>query len=47
MAFAAWALTQGQAMEEGLGFAPLPKDVQTKALDALHTITSGGSPIWP
>ena len=47
VAFAAWALTQGQAMEEGLGFAPLPKDVQTKALDALHTITSGGSPIWP
>jgi phosphate transport system substrate-binding protein len=47
VAFAAWALTQGQTLEEGLGFAPLPKDVQTKALDALHTITSGGSPIWP
>ncbi len=47
VAFAAWALTDGQALEESLGFAPLPKDVQTKALAALHTVTSGGSPIWP
>ncbi len=47
VAFAAWALTDGQALEESLGFAPLPKDVQTKALAALHTVTSSGSPIWP
>ena len=47
VAFTAWALTDGQALEESLGFAPLPKDVQTKALAALHTVTSGGSPIWP
>jgi len=47
VAFTAWALTDGQALEESLGFAPLPKDVQAKALQALHTVTSGGSPIWP
>ena len=47
VAFTAWALTDGQALEESLGFAPLPKDVQTKALAALHTVTSSGSPIWP
>jgi len=43
----AWALTDGQALEEGLGFAPLPTEVQQKALAELHTITTGGSPIWP
>ena len=47
VAFTAWALTDGQVLEESLGFAPLPKDVQTKALAALHTVTSSGSPIWP
>jgi phosphate transport system substrate-binding protein len=47
VAFLAWALTDGQAMEEGLGFAPLPAAVQQKALAEVHTITSGGSPIWP
>ena len=43
----AWALTDGQAMETDLGYAPLPKAVQEKALASLHTITSNGTPIWP
>jgi phosphate transport system substrate-binding protein len=47
VAFLNWALTDGQALEEGLGFAPLPAGVQQKALAAVHTITAGGAPIWP
>ncbi len=47
VAFIAWALTDGQALEEGLGYAPLPAAVQDKALATLRTITTGGSLIWP
>jgi phosphate transport system substrate-binding protein len=47
VAFIAWALTDGQALEKDLGYAPLPASVDAKALADLHTITSGGSPIWP
>jgi phosphate transport system substrate-binding protein len=47
VAFAYWALTDGQALEAALGYAPLPASVQLKALAELHTITFGGSPIWP
>ncbi len=47
LAFLYWALTDGQKEEAGLGYAPLPSDVQTKALAELHQITTGGSPIWP
>ncbi len=47
VALIAWMLTDGQAQEEALGYAPLPAPVQEKALASLHTITSGGSPIWP
>ena len=42
-----WALTDGQAEENALGYAPLPKAVQDKAIAELHTFTTGGSPIWP
>lgn len=42
-----WALTDGQALENDLGYAPLPKAIQEKALAELHTITAGGAPIWP
>jgi phosphate transport system substrate-binding protein len=47
VSFLAWALTDGQAMEEKLGFAPLPEQIRTKALAAVHTLTAGGSAIWP
>ena len=47
VAFLYWALTDGQADEKGLGYAPLPAPVQQKALAALHEFTTGGSPIWP
>ena len=47
VSFMGWALTDGQTAEAGLGYAALPKPVQDKALAELHTITSGGSPIWP
>jgi phosphate transport system substrate-binding protein len=47
VSFLYWALTDGQATEASLGYAPLPKEVQEKALAELHLITSGGSPIWP
>lgn len=42
-----WALTDGQAEEGGLGYAPLPGAIQQKAIDLLHTLTAGGQPIWP
>jgi phosphate transport system substrate-binding protein len=47
VSLAAWALTDGQAEETGLGYAPLPSEIQQKALAELHTITASGSPIWP
>ncbi len=47
IAFTYWALTDGQALEAALGYAPLPASVQQKALDELHGFTNGGSPIWP
>ena len=47
VSFACWALTDGQATEPDLGYAPLPAEVQQKAIDELHTFTTGGSPIWP
>ncbi len=47
VSFMAWALTDGQALEAGLGYAPLPSGVQKQALASLHTISSGGAPIWP
>jgi len=47
VSFAAWALTEGQAAEATLGYAPLPAPVAEKALAELHKITSGGSPVWP
>jgi phosphate transport system substrate-binding protein len=47
VAFLHWALTDGQADEKGIGYAPLPAAVQQKALDALHQFTIGGAPIWP
>ena len=47
VAFMAWALTDGQALEKDLGFAPLPAAVNAKALTELHSITSGGTALWP
>ena len=47
VSFLAWALTDGQQMEEGLGFAPLPSAIQKKAFSELHGVTSGGAKIWP
>jgi phosphate transport system substrate-binding protein len=47
VAFMYWALTDGQAEENALGYAPLPKPVQEKALAELHTFPPGGSPNWP
>ena len=47
VSFIYWALTDGQAMEDALGYAPLPASVQEKAIAQLHLVTTGGSPIWP
>ncbi len=47
IAFTAWALTEGQAAETGLGYAPLPADIQSKALGELHKVTAGGTAVWP
>jgi phosphate transport system substrate-binding protein len=47
IAFLAWALMDGQAEEEALGYAPLPNSVDEKALAELRTVTTGGTPIWP
>jgi phosphate transport system substrate-binding protein len=42
-----WALTDGQAAETGLGYAPLPPQVARQALTQLHQVSTGGAPIWP
>jgi phosphate transport system substrate-binding protein len=42
-----WCLTDGQASEAGLGYAPLPSRIQQMAIDQLHRVTAGGLPIWP
>lgn len=47
VSFTNWALTDGQAAETALGYAPLPTEIAQKALDQLHLVTTGGSPIWP
>jgi phosphate transport system substrate-binding protein len=47
VAFLYWALTDGQKEEKAIGYAALPDEIQQKALDELHQITTGGSPIWP
>jgi phosphate transport system substrate-binding protein len=47
VAFMCWALTDGQALEKDLGFAPLPAAVDQKSLTELHKFTNGGAPIWP
>ncbi len=47
VAFMYWALTDGQATENTLGYAPLPAPVAQKAIEELHQITTGGAPIWP
>jgi phosphate transport system substrate-binding protein len=47
VAFVGWALSDGQGLEKENGFAPLPAEVDQKALQELHQVTSGGSPIWP
>jgi phosphate transport system substrate-binding protein len=47
VSFQCWALTDGQATESDLGYAPLPAEIQQKAIDELHKFTTGGSPIWP
>ena len=46
VAFLYWALTDGQKEEKAIGYAPLPDQIQQKALDELHSITTGGTPIW-
>ncbi len=47
VAFSYWALTDGQAEENALGYAPLPAPIQEKAIAELHRITSGGAAVWP
>ena len=47
VSFLYWALTDGQAAETALGYAPLPQEVGQKALTQLHLVTTGGAPIWP
>jgi hypothetical protein len=47
VAFTAWALTDGQAQETALGYAPLPPTVATNALNELHQVTANGTPVWP
>jgi phosphate transport system substrate-binding protein len=47
VSFTAWALTDGQAMEGELGYAPLPAEIQKAAIDELHKVTSGGTAVWP
>lgn len=47
VAFLAWALSDGQAMETSLGYAPLPEPIRQLALGEIHRITTGGTAVWP
>ncbi len=47
VAFTYWALTDGQAEENALGYAPLPTPIQEMAIAELHKITANGSAVWP
>jgi hypothetical protein len=47
VSFTYWALTDGQAEENTLGYAPLPATVAQKSIDELHQVMSGGTPVWP
>lgn len=47
VAFTAWALNDGQALEKDLGYAPLPAAVQAKSLDQLHKVMANGTAVWP
>jgi phosphate transport system substrate-binding protein len=47
VAYLYWALTSGQSYARSMGYAPLPATVKTKALAKVHTITFGGSTVWP
>jgi len=47
VSFLYWALTDGQKEEKAIGYAPLPDQVDQKAIDELHQITTGGAAIWP
>lgn len=42
-----WATHDGQQFAKDLGYAPLPKDVVTKAEAKIRSITSAGKPILP
>lgn len=42
-----WSITDGQAFAKELGYAPLPKDVVTKAQEKIRAISSGGTPVLP
>jgi phosphate transport system substrate-binding protein len=47
VAYIHWALSDGQATTGGLGYARLPDSIRQKAIDQLHTMTTGGKAIWP
>ena len=47
VSFIDWALTDGQAAETALGYAPLPTEIAGRTIAQLHLVTSGGTPIWP
>ena len=42
-----WSTHEGQAFAKDLGFAPLPKDVVTRAEEKIRSMTSGGQPVLP
>jgi phosphate transport system substrate-binding protein len=41
-----WAITQGQASAEALGYAPLPQTVLPLVETHLTAVAAGGSPVW-
>jgi phosphate transport system substrate-binding protein len=47
VAFTYWALNDGQAEEDALGYAPLPAPIQEKSLAELHQVKANGTAIWP
>ncbi|HEV8228714.1 MAG TPA: phosphate ABC transporter substrate-binding protein PstS [Candidatus Limnocylindria bacterium] len=42
-----WSVTDGQAFTKELGYAPLPKEVVTKAQEKIRSMTSGGTKVLP
>jgi ABC-type phosphate transport system substrate-binding protein len=45
--FVWWALNDGQTAAPDLGYAALPAELKPWIEARLHTVSAGGTPVWP